>query len=147
MGPRERGLQLGRGMRTTIYKTVVLPAPAPRLYEMYMDSETHGEFTGAPAKISEEPGSAFEAFGGLLLGTTLQVIKHRLIVQSWRSVNFVDEDPDSTLIITFTAEDDGDGRIDLLHLDVPENDYQGVSGGWESRYFTPWLDYLQSQDE
>ena len=132
-------------MRSTIFKTVVLPASADTLYDMYMDPEIHGSFTGAPAKISDEPGSAFEAFGGLLLGTILQVIKPRLIVQSWRSVNFAKEDPDSTLIISFTPEEDGEGRIDLVHLDVPEDDFQGVSGGWESRYFTPWLSYLQDQ--
>ena len=132
-------------MRTTIFKTFVLPAPAAALFEMYLDPEVHAAFTGAPAKISDEPGSPFEAFGGLLLGTMLQVIKPRLIVQSWRSVNFADEDPDSTLIIAFMPEEDGDGRIDLVHLDVPEGDYQGVSGGWESRYFTPWLSYLQNQ--
>ena len=132
-------------MRSTIYKTVVLPAPAADLYEMYMDADVHAAFTGAPAKISEEPGSPFEAFGGLLKGTTLQVVKPMLIVQSWRSVNFSDDDPDSTLIISFSPEDD-DGRIDLVHLDVPESDFQGVSGGWESRYFAPWLTYLQSRD-
>jgi activator of HSP90 ATPase len=133
-------------MRSTIFKTVVLPAPAATLYDMYMDPEVHGEFTGAPAKISDVAGSAFEAFGGLLLGTTLQVIKSRLIVQSWRSVNFAEDDPDSTLIISFTSEDDDGGRIDLVHLDVPEEDYQGVAGGWESRYFEPWLSYLQEQN-
>lgn len=132
-------------MRTTICKTVVLPAPAEELYEMYMDSRVHGEFTGAPAKISEDAGSAFEAFGGLLVGTTLQVIKPRLVVQSWRSVNFAKSDPDSTLIIAFTPEDEDAGRIDLVHLDVPQNDFQGVSGGWESRYFSPWLEYLQKR--
>ncbi len=132
-------------MRNTIFKTVVLPAPAETLYDMYMDPEIHGAFTGAPAKISEVAGSPFEAFGGLLLGTMLQVVKPRLIVQSWRSVNFSEDDPDSTLIISFTPEVDGEGRIDLVHLDVPEDDYQGVSGGWESRYFTPWLSYLQDQ--
>jgi len=130
-------------MRTSIFKTVVLPSPAAALYEMYMDPTIHGEFTGAPAKISEDPGSHFEAFGGLLKGFTLQVIKPRLIVQSWRSVNFDKSDPDSTLIITFTNEEEDAGRIDLLHLDVPESDYQGVEGGWESRYFAPWLEYLQ----
>jgi activator of HSP90 ATPase len=130
-------------MRSTIYKTVALPAPAAKLFQMYMDAETHAAFTGAPVKISEEPGSPFEAFGGLLSGTMLQVVKPKLIVQSWRSVNFADDDPDSTLIIAFSAEDH-DGRIDLVHLDVPKADYQGVSGGWESRYFAPWLTYLQS---
>jgi activator of HSP90 ATPase len=131
-------------MRNTIFKTVVLPAPADELYRMYMDAEVHGAFTGAPAKISDEPGSSFEAFGGLLKGTMLQVVKPRLIVQSWRSVNFAADDPDSTLIISFTPED-GDGRIDLVHVDVPDCDLQGVIGGWESRYFSPWLTYLQNR--
>lgn len=131
-------------MRTTIYKTVVLPAPAAALYEMYMDPEVHAAFTGAPVKISEESGSPFEAFGGLLTGVTLQVIRPRLVVQSWRSVNFAEDDGDSTLIISFTEEEDDDaGRIDLVHLDVPDADYQGVEGGWESRYFSPWLTHLQ----
>jgi len=130
-------------MRSTIYKTVVLPATAATLYSMYMDSDVHAAFTAAPAKVSDQPGGPFEAFGGLLTGTMLQVVKSRLIVQSWRSVNFADADPDSTLILAFSPENDGDVRIDLVHLDVPENDFQGVSGGWESRYFTPWLEYLQ----
>ena len=86
-------------MRSTIHKTVVLPAPPAELYDMYMDAETHGAFTGAPCKISDESGSEFEAFGGLLKGATLQVVKPMLIVQSWRSVNFADDDPDSTMII------------------------------------------------
>ena len=131
-------------MRNTICKTVVLPAPPHELFQMYMDPEVHGEITGAPAKISEEAGSHFEAFGGLLTGTTIQVVKHRLIVQAWRSVNFRKTDPDSTLIISFTPEDN-DGRIDLVHLHVPDSDYQGICGGWDSRYFAPWLTYLQSR--
>ncbi|MGB5345180.1 MAG: SRPBCC domain-containing protein [Woeseia sp.] len=131
-------------MRSTIYKTVVLPASAAELYDMYMDADVHGAMTGAPAKVSDQPGSPFEAFGGLLKGTMLQTVKSRLIVQSWRSVNFAKGVPDSTLILSFTPEDDA-GRIDLVHLDVPENDFQGVTGGWDSRYFAPWLAYLQNR--
>ena len=132
-------------MRETIVKTVVLPASAAELYAMYLDADVHAAFTGAPAKISVEAGSAFEAFGGLVKGTMLVTMKPRLIVQSWRSVNFAREDPDSTLIIMFSDEEEGAGRIDLVHIDVPEQDYQGVVGGWESRYFEPWLTYLQSR--
>jgi activator of HSP90 ATPase len=131
-------------MRSTIYKTVVLPASAAELYDMYMDAKVHGAMTGAPAKVSDQPGSPFEAFGGLLKGAMLQTVKSRLIVQSWRSVNFAKNVPDSTLILSFTPEDDA-GRIDLVHLDVPENDFQGVTGGWDSRYFAPWLAYLQNR--
>lgn len=131
-------------MRNTICKSVTLPAPAAELFRMYLDSESHSAFTGAPAKMSDEPGAPFEAFGGLLKGTMLQVVRPRLIVQSWRSVNFADDDPDSTLILAFTPEN-GDGRIDLVHLDVPDAELQGVTGGWESRYFAPWLSWLQNR--
>ena len=131
-------------MRSIICKTVVLPAAADELFSMYMDSEVHAAITGAAATMSDVAGTGFEAFGGLLKGTILSVVKPRLVVQSWRSVNFPDDAPDSTLILTFSDED-GEGRIDLVHLDVPENDYDGVYGGWDSRYFAPWLSYLQNR--
>jgi hypothetical protein len=97
--------------------------------------------TGAPVTISAESGSPFSAFGGSLSGTTLVAIPSRLVVQSWRSTNFGADHPDSTLILTFIPEG-SNGRIDLVHLDVPEVDYQGVSEGWEKYYWTPWRRYL-----
>jgi hypothetical protein len=91
--------------------------------------------------IGAEPGALFRAFDGQLSGATLYVVAPRLIVQSWRSSNFLDGDPDSTLILSFAQEDQG-GRIDLIHIDVPEQDYQGVTEGWEKYYWTPWKRYL-----
>ena len=53
------------------------------------------------------------------------------------------EDPDSILILSFTSEGDG-GRIDLVHLDVPDQDFEGVNQGWGKDYWTPWRTYLAS---
>lgn len=63
-----------------------------------------------------------------MTGTILEAIKPRLIIKSWRSVNFLPEDPDSTLVLSFTSDCDR-GRIDLVHLDVPDQDYNGVDRG------------------
>jgi activator of HSP90 ATPase len=128
-------------MRSVITQSVVLPAPAGTLFATYLDPVLHAAVTGAPVTVSAEPGASFSAFGGALTGVTLSVIAPRLIVQSWRSTNFVDTDPDSTLILTFVPEGEA-GRIDLIHLDVPEQDYQGVIQGWEKYYWTPWKQYL-----
>jgi hypothetical protein len=87
--------------------------------------------------ISPAPGSPFAAFGGSLSGTTLCVVAPHLIAQSWRSTNFLDDDPDSTLILSFSP-DGGQGRIDLIHIDVPEQDFQGVTDGWELYYWASW---------
>jgi activator of HSP90 ATPase len=128
-------------MRRVIRDSVVLPAPAEVLYATYLDPVKHAEMTGAPVTIGADPGSPFSAFGGSLSGTTLAAVPSRLVVQSWRSTNFGPDDPDSTLILAFVPEG-SNGRIDFVHLDVPEADYQGVSEGWEKYYWTPWRRYL-----
>jgi hypothetical protein len=38
-----------------------------------------------------------------------------------------------------------EGRIDLVHLDVPKHDYDGVNARWEIYYWTPWRAHLARQ--
>jgi len=129
-------------MRNVIRQSVVLSAPADRLFQMYLDPQTHGTITGAPVTIAEDTGAEFRAFDGKLSGQILAVTRPRLIVQFWRSVAFKPDDPDSTLILCFTAQGN-DGRIDLVHLDVPDQDLDGVKKGWEAYYWSPWRKYLE----
>jgi uncharacterized protein YndB with AHSA1/START domain len=132
-------------MRSVIQQSVVLPAAADVLFEMYLDPRAHSAFTGFPVTIGAEHGAEFRAFDGQLSGTILAVVRPRLIVQSWRSTKFAANDPDSTLMLLFASEGQGGGggRIDLVHLDVPEHDYQGVTDGWHKHYWAPWRTYLE----
>ena len=131
-------------VRNVIRQSVVLPAPAETLFEMYLDPAVHRAITGAPVDIGDERGAKFKAFDGALTGTILEVVKPRLIIQSWRSNVFKAKDPDATLILSFTPEND-EGRIDLIHIDVPDHDYEGVTQGWEKHYWAPWRAYLGSR--
>ncbi len=128
-------------MRSIVQQSVVLPARADALYAMYLDPVGHAEIAGGPVTIGAKPGAAFKAFDGAISGVMLALAAPVLIVQSWRSAHFKPEDPDSTLILTFTPQG-AEGRIDLVHLDVPEQDYQGVIDGWEKFYWTPWRQLL-----
>src|SRR5579864_7350357 len=117
-------------MRSLITQSVLLKAPAEALYATYMSAKKHAALTGAPVVISARSGSKFSAFGGALTGRMLSAIPSRLIVQSWRSNHFKPDDPDSTLILSFVPQGNR-GRIDLVHIDVPPQDYKGVTEGWE----------------
>jgi activator of HSP90 ATPase len=128
-------------MRSLIKQSIVLPASAESLYATYLDPAKHAEITGAPVIISPESGSPFRAFEGRIGGTMLSVIPSRLVVQSWRSLHFNQDDPDSTLVLAFVPEGKN-GRIDLVHIDVPEHDYNGVTQGWQTHYWEPWRRYL-----
>ena len=130
-------------MSNTITLAVDLPATPARLYRMYLDPKQHAAFTGSPVKIAARAGAPFKAFGGALSGSILQVVPNRLIVQSWRSTNFGKRDMDSTLVLAFLPRGIG-GRIELIHGNVAERDFGGVSEGWAKYYFVPWRAYLES---
>jgi activator of HSP90 ATPase len=134
-------------MRSVIQLSVVLPAAAEMLFGMYLDPAEHSAITGFPVTIGCEPGAKFEAFGGQLSGNILAVVQSRLIVQSWRSVKFNPGDLDSTLTLSFmpAAGRPRQGCIDLVHLDVPQHDYQDVIEGWQKYYWTPWRTLLESR--
>jgi len=118
-----------------------LPAPPDELFDMYLDAAIHAAFTGAPVTIEPRAGAPFRAFDGALSGTILHVEPKRLIVQTWRSVHFSRDDIDSVLVLSFCPENDF-ARIELAQINVADNDFAGVSHGWEKYYWTPWRAYL-----
>jgi activator of HSP90 ATPase len=130
-------------MTRTIIQAAVLPAPPERLFDMYLDPAAHAAFTGAPVTIESQPGALFRAFDDMISGTILQVVPKRLIVQSWRAVHWTAEDIDSTLILTFWPDEE-EGRIELVHVNVADDDFAGVSQGWQEYYWKPWRDYLEA---
>jgi activator of HSP90 ATPase len=128
-------------MPKIVKQSVTLPARAEALYAMYLNPKAHGAITGGKVVIGARPGSKLRAFGGALQGRMLQTVPGRLIVQAWRSTPFRKSDVDSTLIIRFTPKGKS-GRIDLVHVNVPDHDYNGVNKGWKKYYWKPWRKYL-----
>ena len=129
-------------MTRTILLAASLPASPGELFDMYLDAGLHATITGAPVSIGARAGAEFRAFDGALQGTILQVVPKRLIVQSWRAAHWKASDIDSTLILTFWPERRGT-RIELVHVNVADHDFAGVSEGWEIHYWTPWREYLK----
>jgi activator of HSP90 ATPase len=129
-------------MPKAIEQAVRFDASAKELYDLYLDSKRHAVVTGAPVKISDKAGSKFSAFDGMLSGTTLSTVPGRLIVQRWRSNHFKEDDADSVLVLTFTQEGKR-GRIDLVHVNVPQHDHAGVTKGWKKYYWNPLRAYLK----
>jgi uncharacterized protein YndB with AHSA1/START domain len=116
-------------------------ATPERLFDMYLDAGEHARFTGAPVTIGPVAGSGFRAFDGVLSGKILHVEPKRLIVQTWRSPHFPTGTIDSVLILSFYREPTG-ARIELVQVNVADEDFAGVSQGWEKHYWTPWRQYL-----
>jgi activator of HSP90 ATPase len=128
-------------MPQNIIMAASLPASPDKLFDMYLDPVAHAAFTGLPVTIAPRAGSVFRAFDGMLSGTILHIEPKSLIVQTWRSANWPLSAMDSVLTLSFWSEKDG-ARIELVQVNVPDEDFAGVSQGWEKYYWTPWHNYL-----
>ena len=73
--------------------------------------------------------------------TIQQTVPNKLIVQSWRASHWKKSDLDSTLVLSFRPDPKG-GRIQLVHVNVADHDYDDVKEGWRIYYWTPWRKYL-----
>jgi activator of HSP90 ATPase len=132
-------------MTPVIEQSVSFSATPAKLYELFMNSAKHTAATGMPAKVSRKVGGKWSAFGGMILGKNLVLIPNRMIVQSWRSVEWKKADPDSTLIVSFEKAAGGDSTVYLVHVGVPSYDHQGVTQGWMKFYWEPWKAHLAAR--
>lgn len=133
-------------MGKTICQTVVFKNTTPEtLYAIYMDAEKHTKATGGGAvEISSIIGSFCSAWNGYITGRILQLVKEKMIVQSWRSSEFKPADLDSTLILWFEKKGK-DAVVNMVHANVPDNQYRPLKGGWDDFYWKPWKKYLANQ--
>ena len=131
-------------MPRNITMAASLPASPDKLFDMYLDAAEHAAFTGLPVTLEPHAGGVFRAFDGMLSGKILHIDPKTLIVQTWRSVNWPLMAMDSVLTLSFWPAEDG-ARVELVHVNVPEEDFAGVSQGWEKYYWTPWRAYLTSK--
>jgi activator of HSP90 ATPase len=131
-------------MTKPIVQCVTFEASPAELFQMYIDSRKHSAATGSKAVVSSKVGAKFTAFEGTLSGRNLVVVPNRMIVQAWRASHWRKTDLDSILTLTFSKAAAG-GRVDLVHVGVPQHDHNGVRLGWPKYYWKPWRSYLKKQ--
>jgi uncharacterized protein YndB with AHSA1/START domain len=119
-----------------------IAASPQRLYAAWLDSAEHSAMTGGEARVNGLVGEEFEAWDGYIHGKNLALEPDRRIVQSWRSSEFTEDEPDSLLEVTFEAVPGGETRITLHHSNLPANGAQ-YEQGWVESYFEPMKEYFE----
>ncbi len=122
--------------------TCNLPAKPETVYAAWLDSEAHSAMTGAPASIAAVVGASYTAWDGYIRGQTLELVPGRRIVQSWRTSEFTDDDPDSTVVVELEPTRSG-ARLTLTHTRVPDAQTSYEESGWRDFYFEPMKAYFE----
>ncbi len=129
-------------MAKTIEQAVKFNVSPQELFEIYTDSRKHSAATNSNVSISRKVGERFSAADGYIKGKNLFVVPNRLIVQSWRGLDWKKRDLDSTLILTFSKTKSG-AKIELVHVNVPDHLYNNIKKGWYDFYWNPWKAYIR----
>jgi activator of HSP90 ATPase len=117
------------------------PVPSCRIYEAWLDSRAHSQFTGSAAKIDARVGGPFTAWDGYISGQTLALEPCRRILQSWRTTEFPPEAPDSLLEVLIEDVNQS-ARLTLRHTLIPDGQAEQYRDGWEDFYFKPMVEFF-----
>lgn len=122
----------------TVKDTV--PANPDEVYKAWLSSEGHTAMTGGEANCTDRVGDEFDAWDGYISGKNLELEPGKRIVQSWRTSQFGDSEPDSQIDVTLEAVENGT-LVTLHHTNVPD-DGDHYRPGWQDHYFTPMKEYF-----
>ena len=122
--------------------SIIFPADPQRVYEAWLDSSAHADFTGSPAQIDPRVGGEYQAWDGYIQGKTLILEPFRHIRQTWRTSEFPEGAPDSVLDLSIEVEGKG-SKLTLIHTDIPEGQSEQYRTGWEDYYFEPMKVYFE----
>lgn len=127
-----------------IKMSITLPVSASELYNAWLDSKKHTAFTGGEAHVSKKLNGEFTAWDEYISGENLELKDGKFIKQSWRTVEFKKDDPDSTLELTF-EEKRGKTTLNLYHYNLQKGDGKKYGKGWEDHYFKPMKAYFKAK--
>jgi activator of HSP90 ATPase len=126
------------GLKFTV--TALFSATPEELFNAWLDSSTHSDMTGGKAVVSDTVGEGFSTWNGYISGKNLELEYPTKILQSWRTSEFTEADPDSMLEIRFEKQGD-QTQLTINHSVLPEHGMQ-YKQGWVDSYFTPMKDFF-----
>lgn len=116
-------------------------ATAKQIYKTWLSTQGHTKMTLGTAYMSDKVGDKFTAWEGYITGINLELKPYNKIVQSWRSSNFKDDEPDSQIEISL-VEKENETQLTLKHSNVPESGDHYIQG-WDKHYFEPMKIYFE----
>ncbi len=124
-------------------KNYAINAPKEKVWQALVDPKIIAEWGAGPANMSEEKGD-FTLWGGDIWGKNTKVVKNKLLEQDWyawppaRRASGSERKWDRPSKVKISLkEEDGMTTITLIHTDIPDDEFDDISSGWDDYYFGP----------
>lgn len=119
----------------------IIPAPPEDVYLALTNPNTIHLWSGEEAVMSTEPGSEFSLWEESIVGKNLVFELNKKIVQQWY---FGDQEEPSIVTIKLHPHKQGTSA-ELLHTNIPDDDYDEIVAGWNETYFGALQDFYEGE--
>nr|WP_256474470.1 SRPBCC domain-containing protein [Mucilaginibacter aurantiaciroseus] len=116
----------------------MLPATPEEVYTALTNPLTMELWTGEKAEMSTEPGSEFSLWEGSIVGKNIAFEEGKKIVQQW----YFDGQSDESIVTIKIHPDKHGSSIELRHTNIPDDDYNDITEGWNDSYFGNLADFF-----
>lgn len=123
----------------TFKKYYIIPAPPMDVYLALTNPNTIHLWSGEVAEMSAEAGSEFSLWEGSIAGKNLEFVEGKKIVQQWY---FGEQEEDSIVTIKLHEHKSGTSA-ELIHTNIPDEDYEDIVEGWNTLYFGSLEDFYR----
>jgi len=96
-------------------------------------------WTDSPAKMSTEPGSEFELWGGDIAGRNIEFEENFKIVQEW----YFGDRPEESIVTIKLFKQGGKTQIEVTHTNIPDEAYEDIKEGWQDSYLKAVKDFVE----
>lgn len=118
-------------------KYYIISATPEEVYLALTNELTIILWTGAQASMIAEPGTEFSLWEDSILGKNIAFEENKTIVQQWYFGEQVEES-----IVTIKLHPHKKGTsVELNHINIPEEDYENITDGWNTDYFGSLIDF------
>lgn len=113
-----------------IYKEYRIKSRIEKVWDALTNPKTINLWSVAKAKMSEKVKDEFSLWGGDMYGKNVKVVKNSLLEQEWWVKGW--EKPST---VVFELSEDGEYTVvKLSHTDLPEDEIEEYSNGWDLYY-------------
>ena len=131
-------------MEPGVKLTAIFPVSAKKLYDSWLNSNSHSSFTHSKAHIEPRNGSSFAIQNGYITGTNLILQPFGRIVQTWRTKDFPEGSPDSKLELLLEKHNNGT-KLTLIHTQLPSGEEKKIEKHWKENYIKPMRKYFSKK--
>ena len=114
-----------------IEQTYLINASPAQVWQALTEDVVIQKWSAAAAAFVPQAGMDYSLWDGTIVGKIVEVVTNKKLVQTWKPNDWTIDNS----VVTFTLTPVGKKtRVDLLHENVEEFDYEGTSEGWDLYY-------------